>query len=348
MNVSFQARRLVRELTRRGRSLKSLLIMTHDHPDPDSLASAWALALLVRHLCRARTRIVYGGMIGRRENRAMAERLSIPAFPLRAGELADWPKIALVDTQPPFKNNRFPSRRRRPEFIIDHHPRHSRTEAEVAVIDEKAGATTTIVGEALLAAGLEVPRKVATAMVYGIGSETQNLGREAGVRDMKVYQAYWIKANMKALWRIAYPTRPADFFAILARGIRHAFVARNIIGVHLGPLTFPDCVAQIADTLLTHEKMRWSIVTGRYSGRLHVSLRTNDPDAEAGRLLKRLLGQGKGGGHQMIAGGVVNLPPDAPEFEWRQAEEKVVSEFLESQGIKDSGARGYPFREESA
>jgi nanoRNase/pAp phosphatase (c-di-AMP/oligoRNAs hydrolase) len=220
--------------------------------------------------------------------------------------------------------------------------------AECAIIDEAAGATTTILGEALLSSGIVVPRKIATAMVYGIGSETQNLGREATARDMKVYQAFWLKANMKELWRIAYPKRPADFFAILARGIRHAFTAKNVIGVHLGTLMTPDRVAQIADTLLTHEKMRWSIVTGRYGGRLHVSLRTNDPEAEAGRLLRRLLGQGKGGGHQMIAGGVVDLPAEAPEFEWRQAEEKVVSEFLETQGVKDSSARAYPFREESA
>ncbi|MBI4677442.1 MAG: DHH family phosphoesterase [Elusimicrobia bacterium] len=348
MKGSFQARKLVRELSRRGRSLKSLLIMTHDHPDPDSLASAWALAHLVRHFCRVRTRIVYGGVIGRKENRMMAERLGIPAFPLKPGELADWPKIALVDTQPPFKNNRFPSRRRAPEFIVDHHPRHSNTRAECVIVDEDAGATTTILGEALLACGLSVPRKIATAMVYGIGSETQNLGREAASRDIKVYQAFWLKANMKALWGIAYPKRPADFFATLARGIRHAFTAKNVIGVHLGALTTPDRVGQIADTLLTHEKMRWSVVTGRYQSRLHVSLRTNDPDAEAGRLLRRLLGHGKGGGHQMIAGGVVDLPAEAPEFEWRQAEEKVVSEFLEAQDIKDSGARTYPFREESA
>ncbi|MBI5624784.1 MAG: DHH family phosphoesterase [Elusimicrobia bacterium] len=345
---SFHARKLIRELQKRGRGLKSLLIMTHDHPDPDSLASAWALAHLVRHFCRAKTRIVYGGIIGRRENKMMAEQLAIPAFPVKAGELADWPRIALVDTQPAFKNNRFPSRRRRPDLIVDHHPRHSNTEAECAIIDEAVGATTTLLGEALLSSGVPVPRKIATAMVYGIGSETQNLGREATSRDMKVYQAFWLKANMKELWRIAYPKRPADFFSILARGIRHAFIARNIIGVHLGPLTTPDRVAQIADTLLTHEKMRWSIVTGRFKDRLHVSLRTNDPDAEAGRLLRRLLGKGKGGGHQMIAGGVVELPPEAPEFEWRQAEEKVVAEFLKAQGVEDSGARVYPFRDETA
>ena len=58
--------------------------------------------------------------------------------------------------------------------------------------------------------------------------------------------------------------------------------------MHLGPLTTPDRVAQIADILMTHEKMTWSMVTGRYQGRLHVSLRTSDPGGEAGRVFRQL------------------------------------------------------------
>ena len=85
--------------------------------------------------------------------------------------------VALVDTQPPFRNNRFPPRRK-PDLIIDHHPRHPDTTADLALIDETVGATTTVLSEALLIAGVKVPRHLATAIVYGIGSETQNLGRK--------------------------------------------------------------------------------------------------------------------------------------------------------------------------
>lgn len=347
MKPSFHARKLLRELGRRGRSVGPLLILTHDHPDPDSMASAWALAHLVKSLCRTRTRIAYGGIIGRLENRMMAEALALPAYPLKPGEISEWERVALVDTQPPFKNNRFPSRRRRPDIIIDHHPRHAKTEAGLALIDESVGATSTILAEALLASGVPIPTRLATAVVYGIGSETQNLGREAGTRDVKIYQAFWPKANMKALWRISFPKRPTAFFATLARGIRNAFICRQVIGVHLGPLNTPDHVAQIADSLLTHEKMRWSVVTGRYHGKLHVSLRTADSGGEAGRLLRRLLGVGRGGGHGMIAGGSVVVGPDATEVRWREAEDRVVADFLESQGIKETGARTYPFREDS-
>jgi nanoRNase/pAp phosphatase (c-di-AMP/oligoRNAs hydrolase) len=339
----FHARRLVKFLKEKGRSLSPLTILTHDHPDPDALASAWALEHLARTLGKIRCRVVYGGMIGRAENRMMAERLHVPAHPLRKGELAGVPHLALVDSQPPFKNNRCPPRRI-PDLIVDHHPRHPDTQSGLQLIDETVGATTTILVEALVAAGLRVPGRLATGIVYGIGSETQNLGREATPRDMDAYQIFWPKAHMKTLWRISYPQRSESFFATLARGVREAFVVGRAVGVHLGEVTTPDSVAQTADFLLTLEKMRWSIVTARYQGRLHVSLRSNDPGAGAGRLLKRLLGGGnRGGGHAMIAGGSLEMGPEADESAWREAEDKVVADFLVSQDL-DPLARRWPFR----
>ncbi|MEK7233741.1 MAG: phosphoesterase [Elusimicrobiota bacterium] len=343
MKPGFHARRLVKLLTERGRSLSPLTILTHDHPDPDALASAWALSHLAQTLGKIRTRIVYGGMIGRAENRLMAERLLLPARPLRMGELAGVPHLALVDTQPPFKNNRCPPRRI-PDLILDHHPRHADTHADTALIDVGVGATTTILVEALVAAGIMIPSRLATAIVYGIGSETQNLGREATVRDMGAYQVLWPKANMKTLWRISYPQRSEQFFMTLARAVRGAFVVGRVVGANLGEVGSPDSVAQMADFLLTLEKMRWSIVTARFRGRLHVSLRANVPGAGAGRLLKRLLGGGnRGGGHGLIAGGSLEIGADAPQSAWRDTEEKIVRDFLQHQGLNASGRRR-PFR----
>lgn len=337
------AHRLLGYLKERGRKITPLLIMTHDHPDPDGLASAWALAHLVKKICHGRGRIVFGGMIGRQENRLMLESLGVPAYPLRKSD-KDAAHAALVDTQPPFKNNRFDPRRH-PEILIDHHPRNSKTGADLLLIDENVGATTTILAEALLESGISVPRKLATAIVYGIGSETQNLGREAGPRDIEAYLAFLPKANMKALWKIVNPPRPASFFHMLSSGIRNAFVCRRIIGVNLYEVSTPDRVAQMADFLLTHEKMRWSIVTGRYRGRLHVSLRTHNPGEHAGRLLRGILGGGnRAGGHRQIAGGSLTVGQDSPEEKWREAEERVTAAFLKNRGVRKPAAMNYPFR----
>ncbi len=343
MPVAHRAKALLDFLAAEGRRLSPLLILTHDHPDPDALASAWGLAHLARHLGGVRTRIAYAGAIGRAENRMMAERLGIQAAVIGPREIASFDHAALVDTQPAFRNNRFPPRRK-PDIIIDHHPLNAATRAGFAWIDKTAGATTTLIAEALLASGVRVPPRLSTAIVYGIGSETQNLGREATVRDLAVYQAFWPKASVKTLWNISYPRRSSDFFATITRAIRRCFTAKNVIGTNLGPLKSPDRVAQVADFLLTHENMRWSIVTGRYRGKLHVSLRTTDPEGAAGPLLRRLLGgRNRAGGHQMIAGGALEVGADAPEEKWEEIEDAVTRAFLESRGVKRPEDRVRPY-----
>jgi hypothetical protein len=98
----------------------------------------------------------------------------------------------------------------------------------------------------------------------------------------------------------------------------------------------------MADFLLTHEKMHWSICTGRYNGQLHVSLRSTNPKARAGRLLRKLLA-GSGGGHQMIAGGAIPLGEDANEQAWRFREEALTLEFLKSLGYAGPFELQFPF-----
>ena len=331
-------------ISRRGKSLNPLSILTHDHPDPDALASAWSLSRLAEGLCGVRARIVYGGVIARTENRMMMERLRLPAQPVRGGEPPRFDHVALVDTQPAFKNNRFPAGKN-PDIVIDHHPRDGGTRARFAWIDRRVGATTTLMAQALVASGLSVSRRLATAIIYGIGSETQNLGREATAVDLEAYQTFWPKASIKTLWNISYPKRSRFFFADLTRALTGAFICRNVIGSHLGDLRSPERVAQIADFLLTHEKAGWSIVTGRYKGKLYVSLRTTDSRGGAGTLLKRLLGgKNRGGGHSQIAGGALDVGLGASPEKWIEAERGLADSFLESRGIKHPEQKSYPYR----
>jgi nanoRNase/pAp phosphatase (c-di-AMP/oligoRNAs hydrolase) len=101
----------------------------------------------------------------------------------------------------------------------------------------------------------------------------------------------------------------------------------------------------MADFLLAHEQMRWSIVTGRYDGRLVVSLRTRNPGAEAGRLLWRLLGSDtSAGGHAMIAGGSIPVGRQASEAAWRATERNLARAFLRSQGYEEPFAMEYPYQ----
>jgi len=281
-------------LTNRRDKISSLLILTHDHPDPDSMASAYALQYLAAEKHQIRSRIVYGGEIGRMENQTMKRELKIPIRKLRTRDLEGDASIALVDTQPPFNNNRFPAKRKA-EIVIDHHPLHKKTNAELIIVREKYGATSTILVKSLLEAGLRIPRPLATALVYAISSETQNLGREASAEDIHAYMQLYPHISTKSLAKIQHPPRSDDYFTTVGRAIHNATVCGRVIGVDLGRIKTPDLVSQIADFLLSCHGKTWSICTGRYQGRLHISLRTSNVKAEAGRILQKLVG-GKGGG----------------------------------------------------
>src|SRR5690606_34896036 len=54
-----------------------LLILTHNNPDPDAIASAWGLSALAKNLQSVKVELAYGGFLGRAENRAMVEILQI-------------------------------------------------------------------------------------------------------------------------------------------------------------------------------------------------------------------------------------------------------------------------------
>ncbi|MBI3323447.1 MAG: DHH family phosphoesterase [Candidatus Omnitrophica bacterium] len=357
---------LLRFLRRRGRELGALLILTHDHPDPDAVASALALGHLVRVICRRPCRIAHGGIIGRVENQTMVRVLRIPVRRLRRkSDLRGFRSVALVDTQPGFGNNPFP-RDGVATLVVDHHPPVRPDGALCSVVDPSAGATSVILAEALLRAGCSIPTGLATALVYGIVSETQELSRQTRDRDIAVYRKLFPLSDIRSLALIQNPQRPDKFFQTLKSSLDNAFMAGPrsplpggrpragaLIGAHLGEVPTPDLVSQTADFLLTCEGMRWALCTGRYQGRLHVSVRATRPGLHAGRLLQRVLGEKeRAGGHWSMAGGSLALPPLGTGYRtgtryrermWRKAQRQITRRLLRRIGLGRSRLR-FPFR----
>ena len=238
----------------------------------------------------------------------------------------DWRQVALVDTQPRSGNNSYP-RGPRPLAVIDHHPALKTTAAGWVDIRPGYGATATILTEYLEASGLVVPAWLATALAYGISSETRDLGRGAGERDLSAYLRLYPRVRKRILARIEHPRRPRSYFAVLDRALHEAVSYRNVIGSRLGDVETPDSVAEVADFLLSHERMGWSIVSGRQGGQLHVSLRAVRGRG-AGHLLRELLhDRGTAGGHGRMAGGQVDIAGLTP-FEVEALEEELLGRLL--------------------
>ncbi|MCI0706694.1 MAG: hypothetical protein L0Y80_04310 [Ignavibacteriae bacterium] len=308
--------------------LSPLLVLTHDYPDPDALASAYALLHIAERKFGISGRIAYGGEIGRSENREMIRLLKIPAHKLRPSDYRNYPNVALVDTQPGFENNSFfPSRRA--AIVIDQHTGVERPNAEFVQVDTEAGATSALLARELLASGVEIPTPLATALVYGILSDTLEFYRTTNRETVEQYLRLLRYADMHVLARIQNPARPRRFFGDLAAGIEKSNIYGRLIVSHLGAVEFPDNVSQMADFLLTCEGIQWAFCTGRYRENLHMSLRTSLPDAQAGEVLRSIANRPReAGGRGQIAGGRIRLGDRSDEVRWDEMEATLTDRLL--------------------
>ena len=338
------AQKLIDFLEKRHSGISPLLILTHDYPDPDALASAYGLKYLVEKAFHMSARIVYQGVIGRMENRTMTRILKLPVYKLKPEDLDKYKHVALVDTKPAFENNAFPQGLNATLVLDQHHPEEE-PKAECAIIDTECGATAVIVAQALLLKELEIPARLATALAYGIVSDTMNLYRANRPDVIQTYLQVIPNCDMKAFAQIQNPVRSRRFFATLGKGIQNAVARRGLLTAHLGTVENPDLVSMVADFLLTYRNAKKSFCTGRYKGRLYVSLRLDKPTMNAGNLLRDVFhNPGQAGGHGVIAGGSFEVGEDASPDEWAEAEDVLITRLLKRLRIRESGGLYYPFK----
>ncbi|HUF16597.1 MAG TPA: DHH family phosphoesterase [Thermoanaerobaculia bacterium] len=285
-----------------------LLILTHHNPDPDCLASSAAMRYLLRKKRGIEATAAYSGIIGRAENRAMVRLLDLDFPHIDELDFDDFRYIALIDAQPRTGNTAVPEDRMA-DIVIDHHPIRDTTRgvAFYEVIEE-LGATATLLTEYLRIARLKIPRDLATALLYAIRSETQDLGREVSEHDLIAYEYLVPRVDRALLAAISSPTLERHYFSQLADALENLLVGKTTAVSTMGPVKDPDFVPEIADLVVRMEEIRWALAWGTFRDRLYLSIRTNDPEANAGDVMQKILeGIGKGGGHGMRAGGAIDL-----------------------------------------
>lgn len=316
---------------------RRLLILTHDNPDPDSIASAVALKHLVGEKFGIRSTVGYGGIVGRAENRAMLRLLKIKLSPVWRIRVRDYRHIALVDTQPKTGNNSLPEEVKA-TVVIDHHPLRRATKAPLTDVRPSYGAAATILTEYLQGCDCKIPTPLATALFYGIHSETEALGREAGEADTRAYLSLFPLTNKKHLARIERPSLPRSYFNILGRSLKGAVTYKNVVVGRLGAVEVPELAAEVADLLVRLERITWSLCMAWYGHRLVLSIRTTNTKARAGYLIRRLVGRrGRAGGHNMMAGGWLD-GANLGEDERTQLEDEMIGRFMSLVGHKEATA----------
>lgn len=303
-------------------------VVMQDNPDPDALASALALRHMVSTKLNKRVAIAYGGSIGRAENRAMLDVLRIGAEHLEPQHLSRFNTLLVVDAQPRAGNLTLLGKRPA-DVVIDHHLLAKRRswKARLEDVRPEYGATSTILYEYLCALKIKLPANLATALFYGIQSDTQDLGREVSPAGVHAYQQLFLVADVKKLVRIRRAPVPAAYYQMLSDSLADCVVAGATVISRIRMCCNADMLAEVADLLLRLEGMRAAVCYGITGERILLSARSLDGRTNTAMRMKRVVAQlGSGGGHHTMAGGQIPLNGD-PEARLALVYARILEAF---------------------
>lgn len=274
-----------------------MLVVIYGNPDPDALASGWALKTLLETGNR-QVGIVYTGTVGRPENASMIRQLRIPAEPLMRDGIRPEGLVAVVDAQPQFfREISLP----RCDIVIDHHPALLEKEVRFADIRPDYAAASSILTEYLRAAHAPFSRRLASALYYGIKVDSRRFLEELHPGDVESIRWLRTRANPDIVNRIEFSqfSREAlDYFSIAL--VRRRFV-RGVMFTHLGPVPVSDVCVQVADFLIRVENVEWALVTGVVGDTLVIVFRNDGLEKDAGSLARAAFGAyGSAGGHKAM------------------------------------------------
>lgn len=326
MRLPFQRR--LDDLLDTVSDVQEITIVLHNNPDPDAIAAGAALQFLLEKKAGLEADIVYQGVIGRAENKALVEYMGVSLRQLDKDNPALPENLALIDTHTEAKNNPLPEGKT-PLIVIDHHNNYVEGRALFSDIRPTVGATATMMTQYLQAAECKPPRWLATALLYGIKTDTMALSRNTTLADVNAYCYLSSLADIDAYLSFEQAQVPAGYFQGLAAAMTGARVyGDGLLIIYSRDLPYPDLVAEIADLMLRLEGSKYVICMGIFEKRLHFSIRTSDEDVDVNRLAKTIAGsEGNAGGRDTIAGGQIELDDDNPDALVERIHQRILEFF---------------------
>jgi nanoRNase/pAp phosphatase (c-di-AMP/oligoRNAs hydrolase) len=284
------------------------------HADPDSIASALALKRIFWRKVK-KTLIYHVNTIKRADNLALIKLLKVDQQHIRNLNSPEITKWAIVDSQP---NHNAQFGKYRFDIIIDHHPVGPELTAQFVDIKEEYGANSTIMTEYLRAAKIKPSHKLATALFYGIKTDTDNFARPSLPNDIKEFRYLYQFANINLIKKIESSEMTKKTLSSFRTAMKNLEFFKDIGFIHMGKVINPDILVIIADFFLKLAEITWCIVSGIYGNKLIVIFRNAGFRLDAGKMAQKLFGQwGTAGGHSGAARAEIPVQEIKPEMNGR-------------------------------
>ena len=288
----------------------TLGIITHKNPDPDAISSAMALAEIAKHANSSlTTRIFYDGNIGHQENRTFVNLLDIKMEHLTVEALQKCTYLALVDSSAPGANNDIPPQTKI-NIIIDHHKdgRHMATQSTFIDIRPGVGATASILTQYLQELDVPVDKRVATALLYGIRTDTKEFKRNVTPQDLNYAGFLLPLTDADLLDKIMSPSMSQETLDVIGTAINKRKIQSGYLFANVGYVMNRDALPQAADILITLEGVNTALVYGITDNAIVISARNRDIRLHIGNALSEAFGEmGDAGGHPNMAAAMLPL-----------------------------------------
>jgi nanoRNase/pAp phosphatase (c-di-AMP/oligoRNAs hydrolase) len=288
-----------------------VLIVLHNDPDPDALASGLALRNVLH---RTRTTAILGAVHGvtRPENLRMVSLLDIHVEAITPESLKEFDRVAMVDVQPHY----FGGLVERVDLVIDHHPEQPGYTAVFKDIRPDYGSTSTILTEHLRAVDVNISERVATAMLYAIKSDTLFFNRQTNRVDLEAFSYLYPLADAAMIRKMEGAEITVERLDYVMKAYRSGSLQDQVFCAFLGASPREDFIPYVADFFLQLEDAKWTVIAGIVNDSLVVSVRNLGYSKNAGEFVRRVFADiGSAGGHRAMAKAVVPLRAFLDKFE---------------------------------
>ena len=305
-----------------------VLILLHNDPDPDALASGLALRNVLRRTKKTAIIAAIGG-VTRPENLRMLNMLDLHVELITPAQVADYDRVAMVDVQPHY----FGGAIDHVDLVIDHHPEQPGYSAVFKDIRPDYGSTSTILTEHLRAVDANISERTATAMLYAIKSDTHFFNRQASHVDVEAFSYLYPLADAALIGKMEGAEITMERLEYVVKARQHGRMVEQVFCAFLGNSSRDDFIPYVADFYLQLENVRWTIVSGIVNDSLVMSVRNLGYSRNAGEFVRKYFGDiGSAGGHRAMAKAVVPLHAFRSKFGNLQADsltEHVLALALE-------------------
>lgn len=311
-------------------------IQTHNCPDPDAIASAFAMQSLLLHY-DVKSKIVYQGTLGKLSGIRMIEYFNIEIFNVDdIPEMAQDAYVIIVDAQKYNKNcTDLPGIE---VACIDHHPVVIECDEYLFKDIRHVGACSSIIAEYFYESEYIPSSEVATALLYGIKMDTNDFGRGVEELDVEMYYRLFPYSDQVLLGKLQLNTLEIRDLKAYGAAIENISLYKNV-GFAMIPFDCPDgLIAIISDFILALDVVEFTVVYSVRDEGYKFSIRSELESLDAGKIVNEALGKfgGNGGGHSFMAGGFLSKDnADANDVTRNKIENVFLNEVFPGETIAE-------------